>query len=181
MLQQNKEGAVHVLIATDGTLDPGFVTPYATSLAGGDGRVTVITVIEVNRNLLRDLRAIFGEMPPTTTDQDAEYVGMRTSKSETPAGWPGDEEMIKRYLNDQKESRTAPLVAALRDAGLDVTVEVREGEDPAVEIISEIRRSDVDVVCVGAKGRGIFEGLLGSTGTKLARRAPCPVLVMRSE
>lgn len=172
---------MHVLIATDGTLDPGFVTPYATGLAGEDGQVTVITVVEVNRNLLRDLRAIFGERPPTTTDQDAEYVGMRTSRSETPAGWPGDEEMIKRYLSDQRDSRTGDLVASLRDAGLEVAVEVREGEDPAVEIIEEIRRLDIDVVCVGAKGRGIFDGFLGSTGTKLARRAPCPVLVMRSE
>jgi nucleotide-binding universal stress UspA family protein len=169
------------LIATDGTLAPDFVTPFAAGLAGADGRVTVITVVEVNRNLLRDLRAIFGQQPPTKIDQDAEYVGLRTSASETPAGWPGDEEMITRYLEDQKDSRTAPLASALRAAGLKTEVIVREGEDPAVIIIDEIKSGDVDVVCLGATGQGIFEGLLGSTGTKLARRAPCPVLVMRSK
>lgn len=72
-----------------------------------------------------------------------------------------------------------PFAAGL--AGLDVTVEVREGEDPAVVIIEEARSRGADVMCLGAKGRGVFEGLLGSTGTKLARRAPYPVLLMRSE
>lgn len=48
-------------------------------------------------------------------------------------------------------------------------------------IIATIKDLKADAIVVGAHGSGIFQGLLGSTGTKLARRSPCPVLVMRTE
>ncbi|MGZ8784831.1 MAG: universal stress protein [Acidimicrobiia bacterium] len=38
---------------------------------------------------------------------------------------------------------------------------------------------DADVLVIGTHGRGRFEGLLGSTGTKLARLAPCTVILVR--
>ncbi len=67
---------MHVLIATDGTLDEAMATRFGSALAGPEGLVTVLTVIEVNRNMLRDLRAIYGERHPPHIDQDAEYVGI---------------------------------------------------------------------------------------------------------
>jgi nucleotide-binding universal stress UspA family protein len=170
---------VHVVIATDGTMDVDAAGRFATVMAGPDGRVTVLTIVEVNRNLLRSLRAIYGERHPPTVDSDAEYVGVQTAGSPPDASWPGDDEMIARYLDQQRESRTAPLVASLEAAGADVAVMAREGEDPAAGILAAVREAEADVVVVGSHGSGLFEGLLGSVGTKVARRAPCPVLVLR--
>ena len=173
---------MHVLIATDGTLDVELAIPYANNPAGPDGRITVLTVVEVNRAMLRDLRTLFGERSAPKTDQDAEYVGVRTRDGAgVSAQWPGDDEMLTRYLQDQAEQRTAELAAALRETGKEVHVVARDGEDPASEIIEAVTDLDADVVVVGARGRGIFDGLLGSTGTKLARRCPRPILVLRDE
>ncbi len=170
---------MHVLIATDGSLDPSRTTEFATALAGPDGAVTVVTMVEINRNLLRDLRGLFGERIVDATRQDAEYVGLQPDAGEAVGSdWPGDEEMLSRYLADKKTARTHELVAALSAAGIEPAVEVHEGE-AASGILAAVETSGADVVCVGSHGRGLFEGLLGSTSTKLVRRSPTPVLVIR--
>jgi nucleotide-binding universal stress UspA family protein len=170
---------MHVLVATDGTLDPEQTALFATSLAGDDGTVTVLTVVEINRNMLRDLRGLFGERVVDASHQDAEYVGV-THNAGSPVGadWPGDEEMVTRYLDDQRDQRTGALMSALVAAGADAEVQVLEGE-AAPTIISAAQSLDVDVVCVGSHGKGLFDGYLGSTSTKLARRSPVPVLIIR--
>lgn len=168
-----------VLIATDGTLDPQDAARFAARLAGDDP-VTVLSVVEINRNLLRDLRSLYGERTVAGTDQDAEYVGVKRDPSSTVSkSWPGDDEMLRRYLDQQLESRVGPLLAALADVGVEATPLIEEGEDAAAAIIATLERLGTEVVCVGSRGKGMFDGLLGSTGTKLARRSPCPVLIIR--
>ncbi len=170
---------MHVLIATDGTLDPAKTAEFAKAIAGADGAVTVVTMVEINRNLLRDLRGLFGERIVDATHQDAEYVGLQPDAgAAVGADWPGDDKMLARYLEDQKELRTRDLVAALKDAAIEPKVEVHEA-DAASGIIAAAKDLEVDVVCVGSHGRGLFEGLLGSTSTKLVRRCPGPVLIIR--
>ena len=92
---------MHVLVATDGTLEPEETARFATALAGSDGTVTVLTVVEINRNLLRDLRGLFGERTVDPSHQDAEYVGVTRLDSPVGADWPGDDEMLARYGEDQ--------------------------------------------------------------------------------
>jgi nucleotide-binding universal stress UspA family protein len=170
---------MHVLIATDGSLDAGRAAEFASRLAGADGTINVLTMVEINRNLLRDLRGLFGERFVEPTHQDAEYVSLKPNTGEAiGADWPGDEEMLTRYLEDQKVERTHELVAALDGAGVTADVQVREGE-AASGIIAAATELGVDVVCVGSHGRGLFEGVLGSTSTKLARRCPVPILIIR--
>jgi nucleotide-binding universal stress UspA family protein len=168
-----------VLIATDGTLEADKAAAFAAALAGESGAVTVLTMIEINRNLLRDLRSLFGERFVDSTHQDGEYVGLQpTAGSAVGADWPGDDEMLHRYLEDQKVARTGDLVAALEGAGISPEVVAREGE-AASGIVAAVEEFKPDVVAVGSHGRGLFEGLLGSTSTKLARRCPAPVLIIR--
>lgn len=170
---------MHVLVATDGTLDPETTARFATALAGDGGTVTVVTVVEINRNLLRDLRELFGERHVDASHQDAEYVGVKHNAGSTVGpDWPGDDQMLARYLDDQKEARTGPLAEALTAAGITPDVRVLEGE-AAPGVIGLAGDLGVDVVCVGSHGRGLFDGFLGSTSTKLARRSPVPVLIIR--
>ena len=57
---------MHVLVATDGRLDPAAVAKFAAPLTAADGRVTVLTVIEVPRALLSDLQDHFNDQRPRT-------------------------------------------------------------------------------------------------------------------
>ena len=170
---------MHVLIATDGSLDAERTAALACRLSGGNGSVTVFTAVEIPRTLLSSLRAGFDEAQLLILDRES--VEVRATESREHSGWPGDDAVIDRYLNDRSEAATGPLVAALQACGAEPTVEVLESENSAATILDVIRRMRPDVVCIGSHGSGRFEGLLGSTGTKITRLAPCPVLLIRGD
>ena len=54
-----------------------------------------------------------------------------------------------------------------------------EGENASRSVLEAVNDHAPDVLCVGTRGLGLFEGLLGSVSTKLARLAPCSVLLLR--
>ena len=57
---------------------------------------------------------------------------------------------------------------------------IRAGS-PFVEIIHYAREQDVSVIIMGTRGRGpIAHMLLGSVAEQVLRKAPCPVLVVRT-
>lgn len=170
---------MHVLIATDGELDPGEAAHFAAALAGPEGRVTILTVVEIPRRLLSELRNLMGEQVPVPVDTDEEYVGQAPSSTTPPTGWPGDDAMITRYLEDKKRQITKPVTAALGELGVSADRIVIEHEDAATVILDQIEILGADVLVIGSHGQGLFQGLLGSIGTKLVRRSPCPVLVVR--
>jgi nucleotide-binding universal stress UspA family protein len=97
-----------------------------------------------------------------------------------PRSWPGDDAIIERYLQDKREERCKPVITALREAGIEATSKVVEGPS-ARGILDEARAQSVDVIVVGSHGSGLFEGLLGSTGTKVTRLAKRPVLLLRTD
>jgi len=172
---------MHVLVATDGTLDPDKAALFATSLAGSEGLTTVVTIVRIPRRLVEELRGKWGAQAATTSDTDAEYVGSpRVSRTgATPRGWPGDDAIIEQYLGNKRVENARPIVQAIRDLGGEADSVVLEGDDVEDEILSLRESLDADVVIVGSHGHGAFQGLLGSTGAKLVRRARVPILVVR--
>jgi nucleotide-binding universal stress UspA family protein len=63
--------------------------------------------------------------------------------------------------------------------GVDFQVEMRIG-DAARAILEFAQQQDVDLIILGRQGRGaIAQWLLGNVAGKVARRALCPVLVVR--
>jgi nucleotide-binding universal stress UspA family protein len=171
---------VNVLIATDGKLEPELAARFAKPLAGPTGTATVLTVIEIPRRLLTELRSHFGEMEGTIIDRDAEYVAGAIAHDVEPRGWPGDDAVIQRYLDDKRDEYTGPIVAQLQAMGVKATGDAIEGESAASAILGTIEERGIDVLLIGSHGQGLFEGLLGSTGTRLTRQSSCPVLVLRS-
>jgi nucleotide-binding universal stress UspA family protein len=169
---------MHVLVATDGHLDAEAVAKFSAPLAGPDGKVTVLTVIEVPRAMLQELQNHFSDQPPPKLRmQDPETV--TADPPETPRSWPGDDAIIDQYLDSKKHDICEPLVAALQQTGVSAKSMVVEG--PADKgILGTARELDVDVIVIGPRGMGFFEGLLGSTGTKVTRLAKRPVLLLRS-
>ncbi len=171
---------MHVLVATDGQLDATATADFAARLAGPDGRVTVLTVVEVPRAFLHDMRVDWGAPEGTGRLVDDAYVVTPAVPREAPAGWPGDDALIDRYLNDKKEQCTASIVDILRSADVHTHARVVESENVSLTIINQCAELGADVVIIGSHGRGLVQGLLGSNGTKIVRRSPIPVLLIRT-
>ena len=167
---------MHVMIATDGSLDAERTTTAAARLAGDDGRITVLSVVEVPRAMLDAMRSAVA-----AADDPGRDVEYRSAPAgDTPVThWVGDDAVVDRYVRDQVASRTTELVAALDRAGLAHEVVGVEGENAARSVLERLDADAVDFLLIGTHGLGRFEGLLGSTSTKLARRAPCSVLLVR--
>ncbi len=168
---------MHVLVATDGHLDAERTTPLVTALAGDGGAVTVLTIVEVPRRFLSEMRAARTETSVVSLDhEDVSLVATTPERN----SWPGDDAVIQRYLDDKRDARCGPLADALRAAGVEPDVIAREGENVARDIIDVAGEVGADVLVIGSRGSGFFDGLLGSTGTKLTRLAPCPLLLIRT-
>jgi len=170
---------MHVLVATDGTLDIDEAAKFALALAGEDGKITVATIVRIPRRLVQELRAQYGEQAGVTVDSDAEYVNGPVVAAATPAGWPGDDRVIEQYLGNKRVEVARPVAEAIRARGGTAESVVTEGEDVASDIITLADEIDADVIVIGSHGHGAFQGLLGSTGAKLVRRSTVPVLVVR--
>jgi nucleotide-binding universal stress UspA family protein len=170
---------MQILIATDGNLDPDAAADLAFRLAEEGDSITVATVIEVPRTLLTELREFYRTPPPTASiDEDHEYVGQPTAGTLTKQ-WPGDDAMLARYVADRKHKRTDPIKQALEAKGITPAVVAKESDTPAATIVGLVAEYGVDLLIIGTHGRSRLEGLLGSTGTKLARLAPCSLVLVR--
>ncbi|MCL1595513.1 MAG: universal stress protein [Actinomycetia bacterium] len=170
---------MHVLVATDGTMDADDTTRFATALAGSDGKTTVATIVRIPRRLVDDLRSQFGAQPGISVDGDAEYVGTPSVDTSTPKGWPGDDAVIEQYLGNKRIEIARPLTETIRATGAKAESIVREGDDVESDIMELATEISADVIVIGSHGHNSFSGLLGSTGAKLVRRSPVPVLVIR--
>lgn len=170
---------MHVLIATDGSMDIDKAATFAIALAGEGGSTTVATVVRVPRRMVQELKSKYGDQPPVTADSDAEYVGSPTVPDTLERGWPGEDAMIERYLGDKRIEYCRPVVEAIRLRGGEASSIVQENDEVEEALLDLIDELDADVIVVGSHGHGAFVGLLGSTGAKLVRRSPVPVLVLR--
>ena len=151
---------MRIVIATAGVLSPEGVARFTERLAGPDGKVSVITVIEVPRSFLDDIRS--EEWHPLT---------------EGPANWTEEEDaLIARYVEERGARSTEPLLAALTASGVDAEVVYLEGEDPAATIVSAAAELQADVLVLGAT-KQLFDDWESIT-SRVMREAGRPVLVM---
>ena len=96
--------------------------------------------------------------------------------------WPFKKPMHQYYR--ELEARIADRLQrdVLSTVGSDVAFRVVASTGrPAPEIVLTAEREQVDLIVIATHGRGgIAQALLGSTTERVLRRAPCPVLVIRS-
>jgi len=170
---------MHVMIATDGTIDTAKAVGIASRLAHDSGLVTVYTAVVVPRGMLNEMRA-------ASSDQAAERAReLSVEYRTTPAGdsptphWIGDDSILDRYVRSKVKERTATLAEALDAAGVNYEVVGEEGENASRSVLAAVDARNVDVLCIGTHGNGRFEGLLGSLSTKVTRHAPCSVVLVR--
>ena len=90
------------------------------------------------------------------------------------------------YFSEMEEDRKGvgetvigQAMAELRDSGVTVHIEPCEGQ-PAEAIINVAAVRNCDLIVIGSRGLGTFQGLLlGSVSDRVVRHAPCPVLIVR--
>jgi nucleotide-binding universal stress UspA family protein len=128
--------------------------------------------------MLQELQSHFSDQePPKLRMVDSETVS--TEAPDNPRSWPGDDAIIQQYLDSKRDQICEPLVTALRETGVAATSRVIEGQADR-GILATAQELDADLIVIGAHGSGFFEGLLGSTGSKVTRLAKRPVLLLRN-
>jgi nucleotide-binding universal stress UspA family protein len=89
-------------------------------------------------------------------------------------GFPPD--VLAAEMENETAARLRRTAATLPDE-ISVTTLLRHG-DPAKEILAVAHERQVDVICLGARGRGRIAGaLLGSVSSAVLRDSPVPVVV----
>ena len=153
---------MRILIATAGVLSPEGVAQLVQRLSGPDGEVVVMTVIEVPRSFLDEIRS--DEWHPLTEG--------------SPMWSSAEDAVIARYVEERGARLTEPLVSALAAYGVETNVEYVEGEDPAATILDAAERLSADVIVVGATKPLFDESQWESVSTRVIREARRPVLVV---
>jgi len=103
--------------------------------------------------------------------------------TDVPMGMPDIVEMEQSIRSSSENALSALMENEIKPRFGDVAVEkiLAEGK-PFVEIIRLAREKQIDLIVLSSHGRGFLEHmLLGSVTEKVVRKAPCPVLTVRSQ
>jgi nucleotide-binding universal stress UspA family protein len=160
------EGGAPILIAYDGSASADHAVREAGRLLPGRPALVVVVYKQGIGFELVELPTASIGLPPAPID-------VRTALEL-------DEELAAR---SQKLAQQGAEVA--RSAGFEAeALAVADDVDtPVAEtIVALARERSADAIVVGAHGHGrLSEAVLGSTSRDVIRRAPCPVVVARSE
>ncbi len=148
---------MHMLIATSGVLDPDPVVDFTRHLLGQNGRVTLITVIEVPRAFLEDLHVSEGRGAASGDEQEQAVTG---------------------YLEERGRKIVEPIRSALESARIPSEIQFVEGNDTATAISETARTLDADIIVLGAT-RPIFNReAWESISARVMLESDRPVLVV---
>lgn len=177
---------MHIFIATDGSLNTDKTVELVKRLHEPDDTVTVFTAIDFPRAFLKSYAAASGAKDiAAIADAAGSQLTSGSKAAEHLTAVPGravDPQQVhtKNYFESVAEKCCGPLKAALGDAGVEASVLWATTENQTARtIIAEAEVKKAEVLVLGSHGQGRFEGPLGSTVTKLTRRAKTPVLLVR--
>jgi len=87
---------------------------------------------------------------------------------------------VFQEISGYAKTELAKLADEARQKGIAVSELVAQGK-PSAEIIRYAAENDVDMIVLGTHGKGMLDqALFGSTTERVVRRAPCPVLTVRT-
>ncbi|MCP4223932.1 MAG: universal stress protein [Actinomycetia bacterium] len=180
---------MHILIATDGHLDPKKATEMVTRMHRPDDMVTVLTAVEHPRQFLRSYAEETGVDEVATIAHEAGpgVLGIASGAKvaerlapllhhEQTEEYPAE---LERYFATTARRRVDHLIDLLKAQGIIAEAAwTATDHQTADSILDAAKRADADVLVVGSHGQRRFEGVLGSTVDKLLRRASIPVVVI---
>ncbi|HZH58112.1 MAG TPA: universal stress protein [Metabacillus sp.] len=82
-------------------------------------------------------------------------------------------------LNDSRKERMKAVEEQAKKADVSYEIKILHGE-PGPVIVDYVNKNSVDIVVIGSRGlNGLQEFMLGSVSHKVAKRANCPVLIVK--
>jgi nucleotide-binding universal stress UspA family protein len=94
-------------------------------------------------------------------------------KSEVLANWNS------AGLEDSRKKRLRQVIKMAENAGVSYDITILHG-DPGPEIVDYVNRKKFEIVVIGSRGlNALQEFVLGSVSHKVAKRANCPVLIVK--
>lgn len=178
---------MNILVATDGVLDAKRAADAVARWYVEGDEVAVFTAMSVPTEFLRGL----GDSGVSAAAQIALEAGATLGAGDRaaerligsvkrPATAKVDSPVL-HAMGDAAAKRTKPVVDALKEHGITAKGSWRSTESKTANtILGKIQDFEADLLIIGSHGRGQYEGMLGSTGTKLVRLAPASVLVIRN-
>ncbi len=178
---------MHILVATDGSLNRERAVELLTRLVEDGDTVTVFTAIHFPRSVLKSVAEIGGvEGLAAIADAaggalNSGAVAAERLASTQSTSRPADPQQVAQsYFDKTASASCGPLVDMLAEAGVEASISWSATENqPARTILATATAKKVDLLVLGSHGQGGFEGPLGSTVTKCVRRAEIPVLLVR--
>ncbi len=176
---------MHILVATDGTLDVDRAADAVARWYDEGDTVTVMTVMNIPTDFLGGLVDSGVKEAATIALEAGQGIGDRAAEQMSPArrvqADPAMESPVMKALAATAHGRTQPITDALKARGIKTSGKWTTSDNKTAKaILAEARRKDSGLVVLGSHGKGRFEGLLGSTGTKIVRLAPASVLLIRN-
>lgn len=180
---------MHILIATDGYLDARKATEIVARLHRPDDAVTVLTALDHPRRFLREYGETAGVTEVATIAHEAGAgvigfaSGAKAAERLAPLLHGGQPEErpsgLDHYFARAAQRRVDVLIDLLGEAGIEAEAAWTTTDSQTAEsILAAAERAEADVLVVGSHGSRRFEGVLGSTVSKLLRRATVPVVVV---
>ncbi|WP_246941753.1 universal stress protein [Bacillus pinisoli] len=100
-------------------------------------------------------------------------VDMGKAKSEVLRNWNSAD------LSDTRKERMKEVERMTKEVGVSYTLTILHGE-PGPTIVDYINKNNIDIAVIGSRGlNGLQEFVLGSVSHKVAKRANCPVLIVK--
>lgn len=139
------------------------------------------------------LKKIFAVIDPTTDNQIAltragkiagrnENVSIHVFEAIHRTGNRSDPEALQRVETVRHQAWLETYVTPLREAGLEVVVEIEWTPDWKTAVARAAERADASIIIKAAKSRGSFQRrLLRSADWTLLRNAPCPVYEIKKD
>jgi nucleotide-binding universal stress UspA family protein len=95
------------------------------------------------------------------------------AKSDVLSNWNSNE------LGDTRVGRMRDVEMLAKESGVTYTLTILHGE-PGPVIVEHINKNKFDIAIIGSRGlNGLQEFVLGSVSHKVAKRANCPVLIVK--
>lgn len=94
-------------------------------------------------------------------------------KSDVLSNWNSAE------IGDKRKSRLKDVEKIAQHSGVSYEIKILHGE-PGPVIVDYVNKNDFEIVIIGSRGLNVLqEFVLGSVSHKVAKRANCPVLIVK--
>ncbi|MBT2643468.1 universal stress protein [Bacillus sp. ISL-41] len=96
-----------------------------------------------------------------------------SSKSDVLSNWNSSD------INDKRKERLKDIEQKAKNSGVNFEIKILHGE-PGPAMVEYTNQNKFDLVVIGSRGlNGLQELMLGSVSHKVAKRANCPVMIVK--